>query len=62
MGDGRVALILDILGLAQRANMVTQSREHSVSEQSSGIGARGRGEANLPALFRTWRAHASRFH
>ena len=38
MGDGRVALILDILGLAQRANMVTQSREHSVSEKAAELG------------------------
>ncbi|MGB8114459.1 MAG: chemotaxis protein CheW [Candidatus Sulfotelmatobacter sp.] len=38
MGDGRVALILDILGLAQRANMVTQSREHSVSDKAAELG------------------------
>jgi two-component system, chemotaxis family, sensor kinase CheA len=38
MGDGRVALILDILGLAQRANMVTQNRERSVSEKTAESG------------------------
>ncbi|HYP90689.1 MAG TPA: chemotaxis protein CheA [Polyangiaceae bacterium] len=29
MGDGRVALILDVLGLAQRANVVSTSRERA---------------------------------
>ncbi len=38
MGDGRVALIIDVLGLAQRANIVSEVRTRSVSahEQSSG--------------------------
>jgi len=31
MGDGRVALILDVLGLAQSANVVGESREHAIS-------------------------------
>ena len=37
MGDGRVALIIDVLGLAQRANIVSESRTRSVTahEQSS---------------------------
>jgi two-component system chemotaxis sensor kinase CheA len=29
MGDGRVALILDVLGLAQRANLVSETRENA---------------------------------
>jgi two-component system chemotaxis sensor kinase CheA len=29
MGDGRVALILDVLGLAQRANVVSETRDRS---------------------------------
>jgi two-component system, chemotaxis family, sensor kinase CheA len=33
MGDGRVALILDVLGLAQRASVVTQSRHRVASEK-----------------------------
>jgi len=33
MGDGKVALILDVLGLAQRANVVSESRERLVSEK-----------------------------
>ena len=30
MGDGRVALILDVLGIAQRANVVSQSRDRGM--------------------------------
>lgn len=33
MGDGRVALILDVLGLAQRANVVSGVRERALSEK-----------------------------
>jgi two-component system chemotaxis sensor kinase CheA len=33
MGDGRVALILDVLGLAQKANVVTGVRERALSEK-----------------------------
>jgi len=39
MGDGRVALILDVLGLAQSSNVVSGSRERSLTdkgEQASG--------------------------
>lgn len=32
MGDGRVALILDVLGLAQRANVVSEVRDRAVTE------------------------------
>ena len=32
MGDGRVALILDVLGLAQRANVVSEGRDRAVTE------------------------------
>jgi two-component system chemotaxis sensor kinase CheA len=35
MGDGRVALILDVLGLAQRANIVTKLQERSHAEQAA---------------------------
>jgi two-component system chemotaxis sensor kinase CheA len=39
MGDGNVALILDVLGLAQRANVVAELRERTLpsSTNSSGI-------------------------
>jgi two-component system chemotaxis sensor kinase CheA len=33
MGDGKVALILDVLGLAQRAKVVTETRNRSLSEK-----------------------------
>jgi two-component system chemotaxis sensor kinase CheA len=35
MGDGKVALILDILGLAQRAHVVAPGRERSVASATS---------------------------
>lgn len=35
MGDGKVALILDVLGLAQRASVVSEARERPVSEKVS---------------------------
>jgi two-component system chemotaxis sensor kinase CheA len=35
MGDGRVALILDVLGLAQRANVVTEERNRTRNESSA---------------------------
>ena len=31
MGDGQVALILDALGLAQRANVISEVHDHNVS-------------------------------
>ncbi|MEO6809242.1 MAG: chemotaxis protein CheW, partial [Isosphaeraceae bacterium] len=39
MGDGRVALILDVLGIAQRAHVVSEARERALSEKSSGSAA-----------------------
>jgi two-component system chemotaxis sensor kinase CheA len=36
MGDGQVALILDVLGLAQRANVVSEVRDRSVGEKTIG--------------------------
>jgi two-component system chemotaxis sensor kinase CheA len=36
MGDGKVALILDVLGLAQRANVVSGVRERSLTEKAAG--------------------------
>ncbi len=33
MGDGRVALILDILGLAQRAQVISEARESALAEK-----------------------------
>ena len=35
MGDGQVALILDVLGLAQRANVVSEVRDRSMGEKTT---------------------------
>jgi two-component system chemotaxis sensor kinase CheA len=35
MGDGKVALILDVVGLAQRANVVSGVRERALNEKAS---------------------------
>ena len=35
MGDGKVALILDVVGLAQNASILTQARDRAVTEQSA---------------------------
>ena len=35
MGDGQVALILDVLGLAQLANVVSEVRDRSVGEKAA---------------------------
>jgi two-component system chemotaxis sensor kinase CheA len=36
MGDGRVALILDVVGVAQRANVLSESRERAISLAGKG--------------------------
>ncbi len=41
MGDGKVALILDVLGLAQRANVVSESRDRSMAEKATEAAATG---------------------
>jgi chemotaxis protein histidine kinase CheA len=41
MGDGRVALILDVMGLAQLANVVSEVHDRSVSEKVADTGAPG---------------------
>src|SRR5262249_35110158 len=35
MGDGRVALILDVVGLAQKARVISAHRERSLPEKSA---------------------------
>jgi two-component system, chemotaxis family, sensor kinase CheA len=39
MGDGKVALILDVLGLAQRANVVSETKEHGGAEHAVAVAA-----------------------
>jgi len=35
MGDGKVALILDVLGLAQRANVVSETRDRALADKAT---------------------------
>jgi two-component system, chemotaxis family, sensor kinase CheA len=35
MGDGRVALILDVLGVAQHASVITETRDRALSEKAT---------------------------
>ena len=35
MGDGRVALILDVMGVAQKSGVISETRDHGVHEQSA---------------------------
>jgi two-component system chemotaxis sensor kinase CheA len=42
MGDGKVALILDVLGLAQRASVVGEAREHALTEKATESADTGR--------------------
>jgi len=37
MGDGKVALILDVLGLAQRANVVSETRDRALAEKAKEV-------------------------
>ncbi len=37
MGDGRVSLILDVLGIAQQSGVVTEARERALLEQSTNL-------------------------
>jgi two-component system chemotaxis sensor kinase CheA len=39
MGDGKVALILDVVGLAQKAHVVSGVREQALSERTAGVAA-----------------------
>jgi two-component system chemotaxis sensor kinase CheA len=41
MGDGKVALILDVIGLAQRAGVVNEVRDRSVVDADDEVGASG---------------------
>jgi two-component system chemotaxis sensor kinase CheA len=48
MGDGQVALILDVLGVAQRANVVSEVRDRSVGDKNADADSRrGDGESLL---------------
>src|SRR5262249_49786461 len=52
MGDGKVALILDVLGLAQKAHVVAGVRERALGEKPSGA-AEPAGDRQTVLLFAT---------
>jgi two-component system chemotaxis sensor kinase CheA len=41
MGDGKVALILDVLGLAQRAGVITETRDRALTDKAAESAATG---------------------
>jgi len=51
MGDGRVALILDVLGLAQRARVVNETRDRGLVEKAAAAREKSKGLQTL-LLFR----------
>ena len=53
MGDGKVALILDVLGLAQRASVISEVRDRAVvdSEEKQSHGISGSGQRAAVLLF-----------
>jgi two-component system chemotaxis sensor kinase CheA len=51
MGDGRVALILDVLGLAQRAGVVSGVRDRALAEKT--VAAEPKGDRQTLLLFAT---------
>jgi two-component system chemotaxis sensor kinase CheA len=53
MGDGRVALILDVLGLAQRSGVVSGVRERALSEGDRAAAPQQAGERQTVLLFAT---------
>ena len=53
MGDGRVALILDVLGIGQRSGVLAESREQAraAAEQKTQVGDRAAAAAPVPRRF-----------
>jgi chemotaxis protein histidine kinase CheA len=53
MGDGKVALILDVLGLAQRANVVSEVRDRAVTdkEEKQSLAAADNNQRSAVLLF-----------
>ena len=52
LGDGRVALILDVMGLAQQANVVSETRDRSMTEATERVSEDSE-ETTAALLFRT---------
>jgi chemotaxis protein histidine kinase CheA len=53
MGDGRVALILDVMGLAHRANVISEVREHALAEERSARASAASGDWQAVLLFQS---------
>ena len=53
MGDGTVALILDVVGVAQRAGVVQEAHERPSSEPAAGTAAPGGGQRRDLLVFQT---------
>lgn len=53
MGDGKVALILDALGLAQRAGVISRARDAFTSVDARSVDDGGQGETQTLLLFST---------
>jgi two-component system, chemotaxis family, sensor kinase CheA len=53
MGDGKVALILDVLGLAQRANVVSMVRERTLTEKETAAVTEADADRQTVLLFTT---------
>lgn len=54
MGDGKVALILDVMGLAQQANVISELRDRAMAEKERAAGEQtGAGKKQTFLLFRT---------
>ena len=51
MGDGKVALILDALGLAQRANIINEKQERAVAQERPGATEETAGNRQTLLLF-----------
>jgi two-component system chemotaxis sensor kinase CheA len=52
LGDGRVALILDVMGLAQQSNVISETRDRSISELSDRVEDEA-ADTTAALLFRT---------
>jgi two-component system chemotaxis sensor kinase CheA len=50
MGDGRVALILDVLGIAQRANVISEVRDRHLADDRKESGHQGHKEEKRRAV------------
>ncbi|MGA8314016.1 MAG: chemotaxis protein CheA [Terriglobales bacterium] len=53
MGDGKVALILDALGLAQRANVISEVHDRAGAEKERSAGEKSAGNRQTLLLFQT---------